>query len=163
MHEIILSFPGLGPLSVNATYVRTNKGTYKTSTAVEWMANIFNVIQHPDNQEKFSDFKSEFDPKKHAVSVSLYCVYKKEILYTKKGEISNKTVDCTNWEKALVDCIFLPKFNDAAFPYGAPNLNLDDRIIVKLESWKAEAGTGGPGLRVHIKRLDFLDIPQVEF
>jgi hypothetical protein len=143
MSEPILShtfkFPDLKPFSVNASYVRTYSGVTKSSGAREFSAQVFNIISRDIEAAKLSELRSKFDPKEHCYKVQITAYYPESEYYTKKHEMSSKTLDITNFEKILVDCLFLPKFNDEPFPYGAPNLNCDDRYLAEMASRKLGA------------------------
>lgn len=132
-------FKGLKPFSVNASYIRTFAGVSKSSGATEFAAQIFNCLTQHDNQVKVAKLKSEFNEITHAYSVAIVAYYPESEFYTKKGTISSRTVDLSNAEKGLIDCLFLPKFDALPFPQGANNLCVDDRCIVDMSSKKRPA------------------------
>lgn len=143
MGEPILShtfkFPDLKPFSVNASYVRTYHGVTKSSGASEFCSQIFNIISRESEAVKLQELREKFNTKEHCYKVVLTAYYPESEYYTKKHEMSNKTVDVTNFEKMIVDCLFLPKFNHEPFPYGAANLNIDDRYLAEMRSRKLGA------------------------
>lgn len=143
MGEPILShtikFADLKPFSVNASYVRTFNGVRKSSGASEYSAQIFNVISRESEAAKLQELQSKFDPKEHCYKLKITAYYPEAEYYTKKHELSSKTIDISNAEKLIVDCLFLPKFNEEPFPYGARNLNCDDRYLVEMTSRKLGA------------------------
>ena len=132
-------FPGLKPFSVNASYVRTFAGVTKSSGASEYCAQIFNIMARQDFQQKLQELKSAFKETEHAFEVHMIAFYPESEFYTKKGLLSNRTIDISNGEKAILDCLWLPKFNEEPFPYGAPNLSCDDRFITKMISEKRKS------------------------
>lgn len=133
--------PGLKPFSVNASYVRTFGGVAKSNGAREFCAQIFNHLHNQAAQEKLTALRALFDPQKHAYEVSITAYYPADEFYTKKGQISNKTIDMSNGEKLIIDCFFLPKFCSEPFPYGCQNLECDDRFINTLVSHKKVGAT----------------------
>ncbi len=130
--ERTLYFYGLKTFSVNASYIRTNHGVTKSSGAREWTAQFFNLLASTENQEKIQELKSAFSPAKHIYHIEI--IVNSPDYFTAKGEISNRCHDVTNYEKILIDSLMLPKFNEEPFPYGAPNLNIDDRYLKRLVS-----------------------------
>lgn len=143
MSEPILShtfnFPNLKPFSVNASYVRTFSGVSKSSGATEFAAQVFNILSREAEQLKTKELRAAFDPQKHCFKIHLIAYYPEMDYYTKKQQMSSKTLDCTNWEKILVDCIMLPKFNELPFPQGAPNIAYDDKFVAQVLSQKLPA------------------------
>lgn len=137
-----LKFPGLKPFSVNSAYVRTFAGVSKSSGASEFCSQVFNYMTWADNAAALKDIKEAFKETEHCLKFELTAFYTPEIYFTKKSILSNRTVDQTNWEKILLDCLCLPKFNELPFPQGAPNICADDRFVsyspsAKLPSLKA--------------------------
>lgn len=136
-HTFIL--PGLKPFSVNASYVRTFNGVSKSSGASEFCSQIFNIMSRESESAKLKQLREAFDVDKHAWSCSIVAYYPHSEYFTKKSQVSSKTIDLSNGEKLIIDCFFLPKFHTEAFPQGAQNLNSDDRYIVDLSSKKRPA------------------------
>lgn len=133
------NFANLKPFSVNASYVRTFSGVTKSSGAHEFSAQIFNVISRESEAAKLEELRNLFDEAKHAWCLTIIAHYPEAEFYTKKGTISSKTIDLSNAEKLIIDCLFLPKFHNLPFPQGAQNLNSDDRHIVDMISKKRPA------------------------
>jgi len=146
--ERTLYFFGLKTFSVNAAYVRTGHGVTKSSGAREWTAQFFNLLASTENQEKISELKSAFNPALHVYHIEI--IINTPDLYTAKGEVSSRTHDCSNFEKGILDCLMLPKFNDEVFPYGAPNLNCDDKFVTRLVSEKVPNKARSIGIKVAI-------------
>lgn len=116
-----------------------NNRAVKTTEARQWSCSIFDILAQPANQEKFARLRDFFDKNKHGISIELIAYYPESIFYTKKGTISSRTFDISNWEKPLIDLIFLPKYMDQPVPYGCPNLNADDKYIIDMRSSKKPA------------------------
>lgn len=136
-HSFVL--PNIKPFSVNSSYVPTAQGFYKSSGANEHAIQIFNILNRPENQSKLEELRLKFDPKLHAYKVEMTAYWPAEEYLTKKGIMSNRTIDCSNFEKGIIDCFFLPKFHERCFPDGCPNLNIDDRYVYQLISQKLPA------------------------
>lgn len=130
------SIKGLKPVSINASYFPSQYGFTKTSKANEWSYNIFYALGSKENEQYLKELREYFDPKKHVYIVYITVFYPKSEFFTKKDEISQKTIDVTNFEKAIVDCLFLPKHFDEPAPYGCKNLNIDDKHVVNVNSKK---------------------------
>jgi hypothetical protein len=120
-------------------YLRTAYGTSKTQDAREWQAQVFHRLSSDENQLKLKELRDNFDSKEHTYCVWICAVYPKSELLTKQGLISSKTQDCSNFEKALIDCFFLPKHHTQESPLGCPNLNIDDKFVTQLISSKGMA------------------------
>ena len=124
------------PQSINDMYY-SNKRHGLTAKAREWLGNTLYSLHQ--NRDKLALIRESFDAKKQGIAVYLIWKIPKDILYTKSGELSSRSIDITNAEKSLVDAIFLPKFYGANVPYQCENLNLDDRYLRRLFSEKQVA------------------------
>lgn len=136
----VIYVPGKA-ISVNSTYYG-NKSHGMVPEAKNWFSNFLHYIE--SNSSKFSDLKSEFDPKKHSFKVGIVYFVPQEDLYNKQGLLSSRTVDLSNIEKSIVDAIFLPKYSEHG------NLDLDDKYLTQLSSQKQVSPDGLPGLRISI-------------
>jgi hypothetical protein len=124
----------LKPFSINKMSYRDKR--YKTVEAQDWSHTVLHHLSQEDNKQKLKELREFFEPKKHAYSIELGFFYPAEILHTKDGRISAKSHDLSNVEKPLIDLIFLPKYFDTPSPYGAENLNVDDKYLVDMKSSK---------------------------
>jgi hypothetical protein len=122
----------VAPFSINSYYGRDRR--HKTPAAREWEQQVFHALSAKYPQQVLKELREAYLPEKHSWSIRLIAFYPN--FFTKSGNISNKTHDITNWEKPLVDLLFSPRYHDAPYPYGAPNLNCDDRFLVSLYSRK---------------------------
>lgn len=109
---------------------------YKTSEARDWECGVLHQLNSKENGEKFEKLRSHFDANKHAFAVTIVVEYPREKFLTKKGTVSAHTHDVSNYEKPLIDLFFLPKYYNQPDPYGAPNLNCDDKFITRMYSQK---------------------------
>lgn len=156
-HRFVLR--DLGPLSVNATYVRTFTGTHKSSLANEWTAQAVNQLSAEHHQAALQELRNFIKPKEHYIKFNITVVYPRKLLITKAGGISSKSQDCSNFEKSIIDLMMLPKFHIEEFPYGGPNCNIDDKIIAHMESRKAASSDGesrGLVIEIEVHPLDAL-------
>ena len=148
----------LKPLSINSTYYGTGSGFTKTAKARKWTHEAFFQLDKEDNKKAMADLREHFNPDLHCYRVELTAYYPKSEMYTRQGRVSARTHDLTNWEKAIVDCIFLPAHFERSVPDGCENLNADDKYIVDLSSRK-RAGTKGYEIVavVEILELEVID------
>lgn len=146
---------GLRPLSVNSTYARTIGGVVKSSEARDWYYTAFHLLSSQENSERFAKLRAHFDPKKHIFKVHIRAYYPKAQFVTKQGAISSKTLDLTNTEKSIIDCLFLKRFYDQPTPQGCLNLNTDDKYILDLHSCKRIAQDDIHRIEVDVEILDW--------
>lgn len=121
------------PFSINA-YHSANK-RFKTSAARDWEMSVFYQMAKPYVQDTFRQLRDAMAERESVVELGLTAYYPQ--FFTVSGIISNRTLDITNWEKPLVDLLMLPKYHETPSPHGAPNLNFDDRFLIKVTSEKA--------------------------
>jgi hypothetical protein len=121
------------PLSINNTYYG-DKRNGKTKEALSWTDEVLYGLRK--YEAGITDLSSLFDPKKHVYTAHIIAYSPVDFFYTKSQEMSGRLIDVTNFEKSLIDCIFLPKFYGTNFPKQAINLNVDDRYLRKLTSEK---------------------------
>ena len=124
----------LKPFSINAMFCRDKR--HKTIEAQEWSCSVLVALALKENKKKLKELRQYFDPMKHVYKVDLTFFYPKHVLYRKDGGISARAHDLSNVEKPLIDLVFLPMFYDRPSPYGAKNLNIDDKYITDLRSRK---------------------------
>jgi hypothetical protein len=124
----------LKPFSINSMYYKDH--SKKTAAYREWETLAFYELAKPGPQQAFADLRAAFDAEKHVYRMRVVCRYPRSTFITLKGTISSKTFDITNTEKILIDLCFLPKFHVQQPPYGAKNLNVDDKYLFSLNSAK---------------------------
>lgn len=129
----------------------------KTTEAKEWTYNIIHHLASPSNALCFESIRSSFDRKIHGISATITYYYPSSKLFTKKDEISSKSLDITNVEKPLIDIIFLPHYYDKEFPYGFKNLNLDDKFLVECNSKKALSPDQTHYIKVELSIVNYKD------
>ena len=127
---------------------------HKTIEAQEWSASILVALALKENKKKLKELRQHFDYKKHVYKVDLTFFYPKHVLHTKEGPISARAHDLSNVEKPLIDLIFLPMFYDRPSPYGAKNLNIDDKYITHLVSKKRVGKSFKIKVSIQIKSLN---------
>ena len=142
----------LKPFSINAMFCRDKR--HKTIEAQEWSCSVLVALALKENKKKLKELRQYFDPKKHVYKVDLTFFYPKHVLHKKEGGISARAHDLSNVEKPLIELIFLPKFYDPPSPYGAKNLNIDDKYITDLRSRKRV----GKDFRIRVT-LNIKDLP----
>ena len=142
----------LKPFSINAMFCRDKR--HKTIEAQEWSSSILVALALKENKKKLKELRQYFDYKKHVYKVDLTFFYPKHVLYTKEGPISARAHDLSNIEKPLIDLIFLPLYYDRPSPYGAKNLNIDDKYITHLISKKRAGKSFKIKVSIQIKALN---------
>ncbi len=118
-----------------------NSRSYTTSNYKNWEAKTLYQLDKTNIQEKLEQIRKYLDPSKHLVEINLTAYYPYDILFTKKGDPSSKCHDVTNWEKILVDLLFLPKYFSKSTPYGVKNINQDDKWLFDCNSKKRISDT----------------------
>ena len=142
----------LKPFSINAMFCRDKR--HKTIEAQEWSCSVLVALALKENKKKLKELRQYFDPMKHVYKVDLTFFYPKHVLYRKDGGISARAHDLSNVEKPLIDLVFLPMFYDRPSPYGAKNLNIDDKYVTDLRSRKRV----GKDFRIRVT-LNIKDLP----
>ena len=141
----------LKPFSINAMFCRDKR--HKTIEAQEWSCSVLVALALKENKKKLKELRQYFDPQKHVYKVDLTFFYPKHVLYKKDGAISARAHDLSNVEKPLIDLVFLPMFYDRPSPYGAKNLNIDDKYITDLRSRKSVGKDFRIRVTLNIKEL----------
>jgi len=141
----------LKPFSINAMYGRDKR--HKTTAFQEWACSILVALALKENKKKLKELRQYFDPLKHVYKIDLTFFYPDHILYTKEGRVSGRAHDLSNIEKPLVDLIFLPRYYDLPSPYGAKNLNIDDKYITHLVSKKQAGKSSKIKVSIQVKLL----------
>lgn len=124
----------LEPFSINRTYYRDRR--HKTQDFRDWELATIQAMSRPAVQKELQKIREAFDPTLHAFVVRLKFMYPATVLFNKQGQISSRAEDLSNVEKPLLDVLFLPKYNVQSFPYGCPNVNADDKYVLRLASQK---------------------------
>jgi hypothetical protein len=122
------------PFSINKAYYRDRR--IKTRDFVDWELCVIQQLNRPEVQAQFKLLREAYDPKLHGFSASLRYYFPIDLLLNKQGLISSRAEDLSNVEKALLDLLFLPKIHVQAPPYGAQNVNCDDKAVLALHSYK---------------------------
>lgn len=139
------------PFSINQVHYRDGKR--KTRECRDWEITVFNALNTPEYLASMALLRQDFDPKKHAFKIELTCCYPASYFRTKDGNISSKTQDITNWEKPLVDLIFLDKYSLSPSPFGIENIQIDDKFIVEMLSKKVAYDGANTMLLVSVERF----------
>jgi hypothetical protein len=103
-----LSLP-IKAFSVNSLHYNDRRHGY-TPEAKNWIDTVAHLLSSPQNAQALKDLRDAFDPALHAYQIQIKCYIPNEIYYTKEGKLSRRSFDVSNFEKPLVDIIFLEKF-----------------------------------------------------
>ena len=145
----------LKPLSVNSSYARTQRGVAMSDQASKWRAEAFYQMEQEENARALRLLRTHFDPKKHSFRVELTALYPRADFVTKAGTLSARMMDISNFEKALIDVLFLEKFHGKSCPVGADNICTDDKYILECVSRKRVSEDNTYALIVDVEILDF--------
>lgn len=98
------------PISTNSAYYKRNKSFNEASRT--WRSNFFSELQSDYNQNEIKKMKKYFNPKKHMLRVCFTWYQPIDLILTKSGELSLRSMDVDNCLKIPTDCIFDKKYND---------------------------------------------------
>ena len=142
------------PFSVNSMYY--SQRNIKTADCREWTAQILFALNAEAPTKAMEALRSYFDPKKHVYRVAFTFRYPKHLYFTKNGDISSRTMDCTNVEKPLLDILFSTQYFNKPCPDGAANLNTNDRYVASCYSCKLPAEVHSIDIELEIIELEDL-------
>lgn len=123
---------------------------HKTQDYRDWELATLQAMNSPFIQQEMQKIREAFNAETSAFSVRLTALYPAPVLFNKQGTISSRAEDLTNWEKPIVDLLFLPKIHVQPQPYGCPNINADDKYILSLHSAKKVSKDAKHYIRVSI-------------
>lgn len=147
----------LEPFSVNRTYYRDKR--HKTQDFRDWELAAINAFALPAVQQKLQRVRDAFDAQRHGFIVRFKYMYPKSVLFNKQGQISSRAEDLSNIEKPLLDVLFLPKYHVQSFPWGCPNVNADDKYVLRLNSSKTISPNDGHYIQISIA---VIDLPKID-
>ncbi len=107
--------------SVNRAYARDRR--FKTSAYNDWATKAMYYLKSVDGLEQI---KAAFDATKGKGSffIQIVAYYPGYVFFNKQGQISSKTVDCSNMSKNIIDLLF------------GDCLDINDKHITKLAEEK---------------------------
>jgi hypothetical protein len=140
------------PFSINRMYGRDH--THKTQAYRDWELAFVQALSKPGPQAALADIRNAFKPEEHCFIVKLKAYYPAATLFNKQGKISSRAEDLSNIEKPILDLLFLPKTHVQPAPWGCPNVNCDDKYVLRLSSGKAVSPDGKHWLQVTIAIAD---------
>lgn len=146
----------LEAFSINSVYYRDRR--HKTQAYRDWEKQAFSAIYKPEVQEKLAQIREQFSESRHCFSVGF--VFEMPQLFNKQGKISSRAEDLSNVEKMLLDILFLPKYHVQPWPDGVPNLNADDKLVLKLSSEKKYAEQAGTWVSIELLPVPKMAGPQ---
>tara|TARA_A100001037_G_scaffold275170_1_gene273483 strand:- start:1176 stop:1646 length:471 start_codon:yes stop_codon:yes gene_type:complete len=122
------------PFSVNKAYYKNRQLTQEART---WREDFLLQLQQPEVLQQIQLIKQAWNSKEHALSVSYDFFYPYNLLLTKKGEVSKRSMDLTNIEKLVQDNLFEHRYNGREIDgIVIENFDIDDKFIVSLQSRK---------------------------
>lgn len=114
--------------SINKYYYSDRQS--KTAAARRWEKDtLLHICKYGP---QLYELAQAFDAKVHGFKLTLEAVYPANYYLNKEGTVSSRTMDLSNWEKPLIDLLFLPKYRQE----GYANLGIDDHFIIELHSRK---------------------------
>ncbi|MBK9292812.1 MAG: hypothetical protein IPM52_14485 [Bacteroidetes bacterium] len=142
----------LKPFSVNAMYGRDRNR--KTADCYDWEMQACHLLRQAEPAKALKELREAFDVSKHCYVFRFTFAFHSSIFFTKDGAISSRSFDLTNVEKILADILCGPKYHEAPAPQGAPNLNIDDKLVLQVTSRKIVQQQPGYSIRVAIAIVD---------
>jgi len=122
------------PFSINKAYYKNRQ---LTQEAREWREDFLLQLQQTTVRQQLRDLRNLFHEEKHVLSVQYVFYYPHDVLYTKKGAISKRSMDLTNIEKLVQDNLFESRYNGREINgITIENFDIDDKFIVSLLSRK---------------------------
>ena len=122
------------PFSVNKAYYKNRQ---LTQEARKWREDFLLQLQQPEVLQQIQLLKQAWNSKEHALLVSYDFFYPYNLLLTKKGEVSKRSMDLTNIEKLVQDNLFESRYNGREIDgVIIENFDIDDKFIVSLQSRK---------------------------
>ena len=122
--KIEFLFKNCKPVSNNKTTSFTKKGKYYPNKEKIVFKRIIDVQTLAQRHEIF-DFETRYSPYEHCLRATIVIYIPESKLITKKGYVSQKSLDLANCEKVLTDSVFkrFEKIDDSAICY----LNMEKR------------------------------------
>ena len=122
------------PFSVNKAYYKNRQ---LRQEARSWRSDFLLQLQQKEVLQQIQLIKQQWNSSKHALAVSYDFFYPSDILLTKKGEVSKRSMDLTNIEKLVQDNLFESRYNGREIDgVIIENFDIDDKFIVSLHSRK---------------------------
>ena len=141
------------PISTNSAYYKRNKSLNEASR--NWRATFFLELQSEYNQNEIKKLKKHFNSKLHMLRVCFTWFQPIDLILTKSGELSLRSMDVDNCLKIPTDCVFDKKYNDKwlAIRKGAEaklykelkslnNIDINDKFIFDTRSIKCPSTDG---------------------
>jgi hypothetical protein len=134
------------PISTNSAYFSRNRSFNEKARA--WRANFLESLQNDYNQNQIAKIKRIFNPKKHMIRVVFHWYQPRDVLLTKEGTLSLRSMDVDNVLKIPTDCIFDRKYNSKWLELrkgrekklysitSLTNLDINDKFIFDTRSIK---------------------------
>ena len=124
MNSVKIVLPGERVFSINQTYSRDMR--FKTSAFKDWHLRLTTLLEQCSEltalAEKWRKDGGNFE-------VILSAIYPQHLFFNVAGDISSKTIDCSNFEKVLIDIIF------------GDVMDVNDKYITTLTSHKKPGAT----------------------
>lgn len=133
--------------SINAMYY--NDGRIKTSEARAWTVRLCEELSKFESE--LAKIRDNFNEKEHGLVLDLTAFYPKEKIMKEEGGLSSRAHDISNWEKPLIDILFLPKYFNLKPPKGFKNLNMDDKFNLETRSRKLPSPIDGFTIQIKIE------------
>jgi len=129
----------------------------KTADAREWTAQILFALNDSKVEKALEDLRENFDPMRHSYKFDFTFYYPRHLFFTKKGDVSSKTLDQTNVEKPLQDILCSSQYFRRPCPEGAANLNINDRYVTDVISRKRPSEAHSIEIEIEILDLKFIE------
>jgi len=118
------------PFSINTYYYKNRQ---RTRLARLWGQEVHKQLMDLDLKDEFAEFRSKFNLKKDALSITIVYFRKSKSFFNANKQISIRSMDLTNIEKPLVDLIFDKRHKEK---YDIDTLQMNDTVVCELHSYK---------------------------
>lgn len=158
------------PISTNSAYFSRNRAF--NDKARKWRANFLRELQSDYNQNQIKKLKAEFDPKKHMLRCTFTWFQPHDVILTKSGTLSLRSMDVDNVLKIPTDCVFDRKYNDNWLSLrkgrevklyqgldSIVNLDINDKFIFDTRSIKLPSDDGQYHCSVDIELVTLFSAP----
>jgi hypothetical protein len=158
------------PISTNSAYFSRNKAF--NEKARKWRADFLLGLQSDYNQNQMKKLQDVFDPKKHMLRCCFTWYQPHDVILTKSGTLSLRSMDVDNCLKIPTDCVFDAKYNDKWLSLRKgrevklfnnvktlTNLNINDKFIFDTRSIKLPSDDGQYHCSVDIELVSLFSTP----
>lgn len=121
------------PFSINQMNCRDAR--FKTQAYRDWATE---VLARLDEHKELHELALDHQASGGTFEVELVAEFPEHVFYNKDGAVSSKTIDCSNFEKPLIDLVF------------GHTMDVNDKFITKLISSKRPGAAYGIKMTIRL-------------